>query len=391
VRSVETTSVSRNPNGLERRVTEADHRNRISLPEVICRRSFRQFGPCIFTLLIFCSRGVLADDGEPLHAVIPRAKAPPVIDGDLSEYGDALCTPVEYFHPDWRNRAGQFFYLWDEEAFYVGVRTLDERPFAPDELFWVGDAVEWYFDTREASAKGRLRWGPGAVHCFFTALHGEQLQPRFSLRPGYEDAIPARGIKVAGKRTAHGLEYEFKLPWSNFPDFRVHVGATLHLDAELSYSDGISRAFRTFAFGNPLSVERPANLAKVRLVETLQRGDWQACGPVMMPMRVDVPWVQKSEPRTVAQIAVPPNRRSQIGRVVVELISTTGEIVAEFNADDEDTLERQGDFVRRAASWPATIASAGSYHVQAIAYDRNGEPLTRVAPRLVSVNMEQGY
>ena len=49
------------------------------------------------------------------------------IDGDLSEFKNSFCTPVEYFHKDLKNRAAQFFYMWDDEAFYAGLRTLDAK------------------------------------------------------------------------------------------------------------------------------------------------------------------------------------------------------------------------------------------------------------------------
>jgi len=42
------------------------------------------------------------------------------IDGDLAEFKDAFCHAVEYFSSDrktLRNRAAQFFYMWDDEAF----------------------------------------------------------------------------------------------------------------------------------------------------------------------------------------------------------------------------------------------------------------------------------
>src|SRR5580765_6918300 len=92
---------------------------------------------------------------RPLAAVVrglaTRAPANMKIDGDLSEFKGAFCTPVEYFNADLKNRAAQFFYMWDDEAFYAGLRTLDTKPFssANDNPLWEGDAVEWYFDTRQ--------------------------------------------------------------------------------------------------------------------------------------------------------------------------------------------------------------------------------------------------
>jgi hypothetical protein len=303
--------------------------------------------------------------------------------------------PIEYFHPNFANRAGQFYFLWDDEAFFVGLRTLDTKAFSPVAPLWEGDAVEWYFDARRGADFRSQAWpkGPtaGAVHCFFTAMYEDRLEPRFTLRPGFEQAIPQRGVKVAAQRTAAGLEVEFKLPWSNFPAFKPRVGEVIGVDAELSYSDGAERSYRSFVFGSPLSVQQPANLARVELVERIQRKHWQSCGPILMPMRVDVPWSQTTRPQAVGQIALPPGREEEIGRIVFMLTDLSGRQLGEFTAEDEVSLAKEGGFAVRQARWPAEIAPPGRYHVNAVVFDKQGAELTRVAPRLVSVNVEPGY
>jgi hypothetical protein len=334
---------------------------------------------------------VQAQEASAIRAVVPRASLKPIIDGALAEYDQSLCTPVEYFHSDLKNRPAQFYYLWDDEAFYVAVRTLDEHLYSPQETFWVGDAVEWYFDARRDANFLTGPWQPGAVHCFFSGLTLDKVEPRFMLRPGYENAIPKLGVKTAARRTAQGLEIEFKLPWSNFPAFKPAAGELIGLDAELSYSDGVSRSFRTFAFGNPLSVSLPANLARVQLVDAFDREHWKTCGPVMMPIRVDLPWSQTGLPQITALIAMPPNRGDEVGSVEFQLIGTSGDLISKYAADKDEILEEEGRFIRRKAKWPVSVAPASSYHVQAVVFAPDGRELTRIAPRLVSVNMEQGY
>src|SRR4051812_42888361 len=107
--------------------------------------SKRSLADCVFMVLLAAGR-LFAEPAadEVLRAVIPKADTPPVMDGKLAEYGHAFCAPLEYFNTDSKNRPAQIYYLWDEAAFYVGVRTLDEKRFAPRKLFWTGDAVEWY-------------------------------------------------------------------------------------------------------------------------------------------------------------------------------------------------------------------------------------------------------
>ena len=334
---------------------------------------------------------------EPIRAVVPRATQPPRIDGRLNDaaYQSALCTPVEYFHRDAANRPAQFYYLWDKEAFYVGLRTLDQAAYSPEAPLWEGDAVEWYFDVRRGDDFRSRSWPKepraGAVHCFFTPMTLAKLAPRFTLRPGFEEAVSREGIEVAAQRTAEGLEVEFRLPWKNFPQFTPRAGEIIGLDAELSYSDGGPRSYRSFVFGSPLSVQQPANLARVELVEELDQHGWEVGGPVMMPMRIDVPWSQEGEPQIVGQVAAPPNGLERVGRIVFQVSDLAGKVLGEFEAGERRELAPTGNFVVREARWPSALAAPGRFQVQAIVYDLHGAELTRVAPRMVSVNMEPGY
>lgn len=332
-----------------------------------------------------------AEQAESIRAVVPRATQQIKIDGDLQEYAAAFAAPLEYFHPDLKNRAGQFFFLWDDEAFYVGVRALDEKPYSQEHPLWEGDAVEWYFDTRRDQTFMNREWGKGSLHCFFTPMHLAEFDSRFCLRPGYEEAIPEIGIEVAGRRTKEGWEAEFKLPWENFPEFEPKVGEVLGIDAELSYSDGGPRSGRSFLFGNPLSVWQPANLAQVELVEKFAKQHWQSCGQVMMPLRVDVPWMQQTRPQIEALVALPPNHSKDVAKVIFQTYDLHGKISGEHVASEEQQLDSAGKFRRLVARWPTSQSLPGRFHVQAIAYDDEGNELTRVAPRMVSVHMQQGY
>lgn len=326
-----------------------------------------------------------------VRAVVPRATQPIQIDGKLKEYDASFAAPLEYFHPDLKNRPGQFFFLWDEQAFYVGLRTLDEYRYSQEHPLWEGDAVEWYFDTRRDKTFLNRKWGKGSVHCFYTPMHLDQVKPRFCLRPGYEEAIKAVGIEVAAQSTGSGLEVEFKLPWENFPNFKARQGEVIGIDAELSYSDGGPRSDRSFLFGSPLSVQQPANLARVKLVDRFERQHWQLCGPVMMPIRVDVPWSQETRPRVQAMLAMPPLRAHEIGKVVFQILDLQGTVIGEHLAEEQETFDSSGDFSRRVAAWPTSDAIPGQHLVRAVVYDTHDKELTRISPRMVSVNMQQGY
>ncbi len=327
-----------------------------------------------------------------VRGVATRAPGKVTIDGDLSEFRQAFGTPLEYFNAKLRERAAQFFYMWDDEAFYAALRTLDSKPanHAPGDRLWEGDGVEWYFDTRRGENFRSRRWGPGAVHCYWVGLTKTDVRARFCLRPGYLDAIPKTGVQVAARRTGVGMDVEFKLPWVNFPDFQPRRGEVIAVDAELCYSDGGPRVDRGFVYGSPLSVQQPASLAKVQLVDAFRPGYWSVCGPVLAPIRCDIAWSQKTKPHVTAYMALPPNQSHAIGRVLFRLTDGRGSTVGEYQGRVE-TFEAYGRFQRAVARWPSDLSPPGTYSLIGIIYDRQGRELSRVAPRLVSVGVRAGY
>ena len=360
----------------------------------------------VIAFAVFSSQPCVAGSAklaEGVRGVATRAPAGMKIDGDLTEFKDAFCTPVEYFQPDnpkdanpLRERAAQFFYMWDDEAFYAALRTLDRHPAdnADDGHLWEGDAVEWYFDARRDENFRSHDWpkepDPGAVHCYWTGLNGTNVAPRFCLRPGFLEAIKKIGVEVGAKRTAVGMDVEFKLPWANFPHFKPKAGEVIALDAELCYSDGGPRLFRSFVFGSPLSVQQPASLGKVQLVEKLEPEHWKHCGQVMFPIRCDTAWSQPAKPEVLGYMAIPPNKTDIIGKVVFRVLSLDGKTLGDFDGKIE-TFEVLGNFLRASAQWPNDLALPGAHLLLGIIYDPSGKELTRVAPRMVSVNMAPGY
>jgi Carbohydrate family 9 binding domain-like len=328
-----------------------------------------------------------------VRGVATRAPANMKIDGNLEEFKGSFCTPVGYFEPDLKNRPAQFFYMWDDKAFYAGLRTLDAKQADPaaDNQLWEGDAVEWYFDTRRNDQFRGHDWGPGAVHMYWTGYKNAELKPRWCLRPDMLQAIAGTGVLVAARKTKVGAEVEFKLPWANFPDFKVAKDAVIALDAELCYGDGGARVYRAFAYGSPLSVQQPASQAKIQLVERLELAYWKQCGPVMMPIRCDTTWDQ---PKTTALVtgyaALPPDQAEEVGKVIFRLLDLEGRTIKEYEGQRE-AIETEGRFLRARAQWPTDEAPPGSYLLLAVVFDKQGKELTRVAPRMVSVNNTQGY
>ncbi len=185
--------------------------------------------------------------------------------------------------------------MWDDEAFYAGLRTLDEKRanHAPDDRLWEGDGVEWYFDTRRGENFRSTTWtNDGSVHCYWVGLTGTEVKPRFCLRPGYLDAIPKIGVEVAAREPSTGWKSNSNCPGRIFRTSSPSPGRSSASTPNCATPTAAERVDRYFAYGSPLSVQQPASLAKVQLVDQWEPAYWQACGPVMMPIRCDTAWGQ---------------------------------------------------------------------------------------------------
>jgi hypothetical protein len=225
---------------------------------------------------------------------------------------------------------------------------------------------------------------------YWTGYKGAEVKPRWCLRPDMLQAIAGTGVEVGARQTKDGAEVEFKLPWSNFPDCKVASGAVIALDAELCYSDGGARVNRTFAYGSPLSVQQPASQAKVQLVERVADEHWKQCGPVMMPLRCDTAWTQTQPAMVQGIIALPPHRADRVRKVIFRILDTGGATLGDFEGRKEE-FGGDGQFARAVAQWPTDLAVPGAHQLLGLVYDRDGRELTRVAPRMVSVQNTQGY
>jgi len=343
-----------------------------------------------FFFLLGLGLGTRAEEPVPLAAgvrgVVTKASAKVVIDGKMDEWTQAFCTPVAYNHHDLQNRAGQFFYLWDEDAFYIGLRCLDKKTFngAPLDATYNGDAVEFYLDTRQGDTLRAKDWSTGAIHFFFSPFQGSEVKPRWVIRKGIATSgVVLSGVEIAATSDGTTYEVEFRLPWANFPDFKPEAGALLALDAELCSSDGKNRVDRTFAYGSPLSVQQPASLGKVQLVKSFDPDYMETVGPAAFPLWVETPWNQAERAQVQAVVAIPPEFIEIAGRVEVRIHDTEGRIVKTLPALLERFGPKEDGFERAVSRWSIDDFAPNRYFVTARILSRTDKTLVTVAPRMV--------
>jgi hypothetical protein len=321
-----------------------------------------------------------------VRGLVTRAQRPVKLDGHLDEWTGAFCTPVHYNHSNVADRAAQFFYLWDDDNFYIGLRALDRHrgnvgDTARGDL-WNGDAVEFYFDTRQGEALRGKDWTAGAVHLFFTPFEGQKLKPRWVIRKGIATSdTRLEGVEVQAHNTDYGYEMECKIPWKNFPHFRPQSGSLLGIDAELCSGDGGGRTDRTFAYGSPLSVTQPASQGLVQLVDKLERRYLPQVGAALFPCWVETPWYQGERAQAVAVVALAPELEKEVQDVIIRIHDTDGKIIKEIPAAKEKLPGP--NFVRARAAWSNDDYAPGKFFVTARIRDAEGRTLATVAPRLV--------
>jgi hypothetical protein len=62
---------------------------------------------------------------KPIVGLIPKAQKPLKFDGKLADWEGTFVTPVHIGHPDFANRGGKFYYLWDDDDLPPGDYTVE--------------------------------------------------------------------------------------------------------------------------------------------------------------------------------------------------------------------------------------------------------------------------
>ncbi len=260
------------------------------------------------------------------RGVIPKAREPIKVDGKLDEWRGAFITPVHIGHPDFANRGALFYFLWDIDSLYVGLKCLDRKPahVAPDNQIYNGDAVEFYLDTRRGKQLGAKQWTPGTLHMFWTPFTKQKIQPRMQIRslPVFRD-FQLQGARVAAQKTAWGYTAEFHLPWKNFPNFTPKLYETIGIDCELCSSDGGLRVDRTFVYSSPKSVASPSAFGRVKLIEkfdaTMAYAYWRALMPMSVCQSANYSWMY-------ATVCISPTISDKVAKISSQIMDENGKV-----------------------------------------------------------------
>jgi hypothetical protein len=338
-------------------------------------RLLRICWPALAGLLLVLPAPVARAQDRPVVGLIPKAQRPIQLDGKLDDWDGAFVTPVHVGHPDFANRGAEFLFLWDEHNLYIGLRCLDRKPahVAPDTQIYNGDAVEFYLDTRRGDQLGAAEFTPGTLHMFWTPFTGTEIKPRMQVRdlPVF-GGFKLKGAEVAAEKTPWGYTAEFKLPWTNFPNFTPKAGEVVGIDCELCSSDGGPRVDRTFVYSSPRSVATPAAFGRVRLVDHIDADALKDFGRVLLPLSLtksaNYDWLY-------ATACVSPTIAKQATKLEGKLLDSAGK-VRKTTAGARRPLPGSG-FVLWSGAWELFDLPAGVYTLELAALDKGGRAITR--------------
>lgn len=267
----------------------------------------------------------------------------------------------------------EFLYLWDDDNLYIGLKCLDQKPayVGGDGQLWNGDAVEFYLDTRRGDKLGAAPFGPGTLHMFWTPFTKTDIKPRLAVRPlpAFKD-LKLQGAEVAAEKTPWGWTAEFKLPWKNFPDFKVKAGEIIGIECELCSSDGGPRVDRTFVYSSPAAVGSPAAFGRVKLVDKIKPEAVKPLGRSLLPLALtksaNYAWLYGT-------VCISPTIEKSVTKFEGKIVDEAGK-VRKTTGGSRKTME--GGFVLWTGSWELFDLSPGTYTLEVTALDKQGKVVT---------------
>lgn len=162
-------------------------------------------------------------NGSPVHAL--RFAAPPVIDGDVSEWGvlTDVSNQIVYKPANWSgtgDTSATYKLVWDANFLYLTVSVVDDHLAQTQrgELIFKGDSVELLFDRdlggdyadlKLSSDDYQLGLSPGDL------TSGDPPPQAYLWYPKDRAGQPA-GVTVAAKAASNGYQLEAAIPWTLF-------------------------------------------------------------------------------------------------------------------------------------------------------------------------------
>jgi hypothetical protein len=217
---------------------------------------------------------------------------------------------------------------------------------------------------------------------FWTPFTKTEIKPRLGVRdlPAFKD-FKLQGAEVAGEKTPWGWTAEFKLPWSNFPEFKAKTGEIIGIECELCSSDGGPRVDRTFVYSSPAAVGSPAAFGRVQLVDKIEPETLKPLGRALLPMAMtksaNYDWLYGT-------VCISPTIEKAVVKLEGKIVDDSGK-VRKTTTGGRKTMD--GGFVLWTGSWELFDLPPGIYSVEITGSDKDGKAVTSRSEKLLHGNL----
>jgi hypothetical protein len=173
-----------------------------------------------------------------------QVTAPPIIDGNLSEwvgfptYESAYIVYTVAGYAGTADTRALWRLAWDEQHLYIGVSVIDAVHVQTEtgNRIFRGDSLDMQFETNYARRSSQI--GPSNFQIIFSPGDFNTLPPSAFRFRGNEQAqirdFTGHAITVAAQKTAEGYNLEAAIPWS---DIAVTPAPGMVLGVALNASD----------------------------------------------------------------------------------------------------------------------------------------------------------
>jgi len=185
---------------------------------------------------------------------ITLTRPPPLIDGDLGEWGDEKDFPIHlnkveqllkgvpytrigWPRFDWNNVADLSAHAavrMDDKNLYIAVRVHDDklanlwfRSTNPARAY-DGDSIELFLDARRREDQGSPTFSGACYHLIFVPPLGDYRAAWWRVQKPRGGALP--GLAAASKVLADGYTFEIRIPFDSLPDLERTPGCDFGLD-----------------------------------------------------------------------------------------------------------------------------------------------------------------
>ena len=333
---------------------------------------------------------------EIVPARLPHLSQSLVLDGDLSEWQDAVCVPVRLRNDvrreipprKWRGPADagmEVYCAWDSDGLCLAAVVTDDdvsNRFRGYQAF-KQDSLHLLVDGRGPDRFLKPPASPGVYTILVTPPSAAR---RTRIHVDEPEGADISGLQVAGKRTPTGYQIEALIPWGGFPELSPKPGTAVGLQFGLhdyDRRDGSADYPLALSFGGASDLdESPQKYIKFVLVSQAAVGPEESLGPTA---RLDSPVLSTGRETLPVSLETGAGLSRRAISTTVRITDATGRTVQKRSVRLRPARPPWADSRRAEFALPAQVSTDGWYTIRATVADSEGRALGYVARAVLFV------